>query len=57
MSKEKIAEARADILRMYTDESDKGEWVVAWSGGKDSTAVLGLVTSVIRALPAERVFT
>lgn len=50
----KVVQTRMDILMRYTDENDKGEWVVAWSGGKDSTVVLGLVTEVIKALPPEQ---
>lgn len=50
----KVVQTRMDILTRYTDENDKGEWVVAWSGGKDSTVVLGLVTEVIKALPPEQ---
>lgn len=50
----KLVETRLDILTRYVDEKDKRDWVVAWSGGKDSTVVLGLVTEVIKALPPEQ---
>jgi DNA sulfur modification protein DndC len=39
------------IRKMYLDESDQRPWAVAFSGGKDSTAVIGLVVSVIESLP------
>lgn len=51
---EKLAEARAYLLEMYLDESDKRDWAVAWSGGKDSTAVMGVLISTLEALPAEK---
>src|SRR5690625_205401 len=50
----KVVQTRMDILMRYTDENDEGDWVVAWSGGKDSTVVLGLVTEVVKALPPEQ---
>lgn len=50
----KLVETRLDILTRYVDKKDKRDWVVAWSGGKDSTVVLGLVTEVIKALPPEQ---
>jgi DNA sulfur modification protein DndC len=52
--KQKLAEARAYLLDLYLDESDKRDWAVAWSGGKDSTATLGVLMSTIEMLPAER---
>jgi DNA sulfur modification protein DndC len=39
------------IKKMYLDESDLRPWAVAFSGGKDSTAVMGLVVAVIESLP------
>jgi DNA sulfur modification protein DndC len=51
---EKLAEARAYLLEMYLDESDQRDWAVAWSGGKDSTAVMGVLVSTLEALPAEK---
>ena len=49
----KLVSTRLEIMELYTDDKDDKEWVVAWSGGKDSTVTLGLVTEVIRALPPE----
>lgn len=53
-SRELIAEARLDILRMYLDETDTRPWAVAWSGGKDSTCVMGLLIGVLEAIPEEK---
>jgi DNA sulfur modification protein DndC len=52
--KEKVAIAKAEIERMYLDESDGRDWAVAWSGGKDSTCVMGLVVSVLESIPPEK---
>lgn len=51
--RDKIAEAQADIIRMYQDAGDTRDWAVAWSGGKDSTVVLALTLSAIETLPKE----
>ncbi|MGG3561630.1 phosphoadenosine phosphosulfate reductase family protein [Neobacillus rhizosphaerae] len=51
---ELVHQAKEDIKTMYLDENDKGHWAVAWSGGKDSTAVLKLVTEAIMELPKEQ---
>lgn len=51
---ELIQTAKEDIRTMYLDEKDKGHWAVAWSGGKDSTAVLKLVTEAVMELPKEQ---
>ena len=50
---DKLVTTRLEIMEMYTDSKDDKDWVVAWSGGKDSTVTLGLVTEVIKALPPE----
>jgi DNA sulfur modification protein DndC len=50
----KVIEAKAHLLRMYLDETDERDWAVAWSGGKDSTAVLGLMVEVLSSLPPEK---
>jgi len=50
----KQLKAQEDILKMYTDEKDERDWVLAWSGGKDSTAVLGLTTQAVNALPKDK---
>lgn len=52
-TKVKIEESKKVIKRMYLDKSDDRPWAVAYSGGKDSTAVAGLVVSVIESLPKE----
>lgn len=51
---ELVAATKAVIMKMYLDESDQRPWAVAFSGGKDSTAVMGLVVSVIESLPTEK---
>lgn len=45
---------KALIMSMYLDETDTRPWCVAFSGGKDSTALMGLVVSVIEALPPDK---
>jgi len=52
--KEKLIEAKAYLLDLYLNEDDKRDWAVAWSGGKDSTTVLGILISTLEALPAEK---
>lgn len=52
--KQLVAGTKSVILKMYLDETDKRDWAVAFSGGKDSTAVMGLVVSVIESLPKEK---
>jgi DNA sulfur modification protein DndC len=47
-----LSERIALIRRIY--ESDNTPWVVAYSGGKDSTAVLQLIWSAVCGLPPER---
>lgn len=51
---DKLAEAQAHVLKLYTDPSDERDWAVAWSGGKDSTATLGILVNAIEALPKEK---
>jgi hypothetical protein len=41
-----------EIRELYT--ADEVPWIIGYSGGKDSTAVLQLVWSAIEALPPER---
>ncbi|WIG31196.1 phosphoadenosine phosphosulfate reductase family protein [Bacillus pumilus] len=50
----KVTEALSLILEMYVDEADVRDWACAWSGGKDSTTVLGLLVTAIESLPVER---
>jgi DNA sulfur modification protein DndC len=51
---ELVTTTKAVIMKMYLDEADQRPWAVAFSGGKDSTAVMGLVVSVIESLPPEK---
>ena len=44
---------KAYIMKMYLNKNDKRSWAVAYSGGKDSTAVLGLLVSVMKSLPKD----
>jgi DNA sulfur modification protein DndC len=46
--------AKEDLKTMYLNKEDKGHWAVAWSGGKDSTCVLKLITEVVMSLPKEQ---
>ncbi|MGF1433287.1 phosphoadenosine phosphosulfate reductase family protein [Bacillus thuringiensis] len=52
--RKKLAEASAYLLELYLDENDKRDWAIAWSGGKDSTAVMGVLVKAIESLPLER---
>lgn len=49
---EVFAEAKADIVDLYT--ADAVPWVIGYSGGKDSTAVLQLVWSALAEIPRHR---
>ena len=49
-----VAEAKEDLQKIYLDDSDKRDWAVAWSGGKDSTCVMGLVVKMLEELPEEK---
>lgn len=51
---ELVTGTKALIMSMYLDETDTRPWCVAFSGGKDSTALMGLVVSVIEALPPDK---
>ena len=50
--KNAIAAAERDIVDLYT--ADPTPWVVGYSGGKDSTAVLQLVWRALSSLPPEQ---
>ncbi|MDU0154018.1 phosphoadenosine phosphosulfate reductase domain-containing protein [Bacillus cabrialesii] len=50
----RLAESRAFLLSLYLNEEDTRPWACAWSGGKDSTTVLGILISVLEALPIEK---
>ncbi|ONK12583.1 DNA phosphorothioation system sulfurtransferase DndC [Streptomyces sp. MP131-18] len=47
-----VAELAAEIRELYT--ADQVPWVVGYSGGKDSTAVLQLVWHALKELPEEQ---
>lgn len=49
-----IKETKEDLVEMYLDKSDLGDWSVAWSGGKDSTTVAGLVIDMLMELSPEQ---
>lgn len=49
---EDIEELSLEIQTIYLEE--KSPFVIGWSGGKDSTAVLQLVWNAIAALPVEK---
>jgi DNA sulfur modification protein DndC len=49
-----VLATKAIIMEMYLNQEDKRDWAVAFSGGKDSTAVMGLVVSVLESLPKEK---
>lgn len=49
-----IKSAIQDLETLYFDESDSRDWAVAWSGGKDSTCVLGIVVKMIESIPPKK---
>lgn len=51
---ELVKEAREDLKKLYLDVEDERPWAVAWSGGKDSTVVMGLVVSMLEELSKEQ---
>lgn len=51
---QKLAEAQIDLLKLYIDDKDTRPWAVAWSGGKDSTAVMGILVNALESLPKEK---
>ena len=44
--------SREDILEIY--QADARPWVIGYSGGKDSTAVVRLVFEALSSLPSEK---
>jgi len=50
--KEAVAGVQAEIVELY--QMDTIPWVIGYSGGKDSTAVLQLVWLALRNLPPEK---
>lgn len=52
---ELILEIKRDLKKLYLNKDDERPWAIAWSGGKDSTTVLGLVVDMLQELkPEER---
>lgn len=51
---ELIASTREDIKKLYLNSEDDGDWSIAWSGGKDSTTVVGLVIDMLKELSPEQ---
>ena len=49
-----MEEAKQDLREMYLDDEDDKDWSLAWSGGKDSTTVAGLVIDMLSNLPSEQ---
>ncbi|MFG2766722.1 DNA phosphorothioation system sulfurtransferase DndC [Streptomyces rubiginosohelvolus] len=49
---EVTAELRDEVRELYT--ADQVPWVIGYSGGKDSTAVLQLIWMALQELPAEQ---
>lgn len=49
-----VKEAEDDLLELYLNDEDERDWAVAWSGGKDSTVVMGMVVDMIKNLPPEK---
>lgn len=50
----KINGAKEAVKRKWLESDDPRPWAVAWSGGKDSTATLKLVTEAILELSSEQ---
>lgn len=51
---ELLEQSQKDLKDLYLDETDDRQWAVAWSGGKDSTTVMGLVITMLESLPVEQ---
>lgn len=49
-----VAETKQDLKQLYLNKDDERDWAVAWSGGKDSTTVMGLVVSMLEELKPEQ---
>src|SRR4051794_40645570 len=50
--REAVKDLVSEIQELYRE--DNAPWIVGYSGGKDSTAVLQLIWLAIRELPAEQ---
>jgi len=46
-----IIDIEKDILDQYVNDKSSRPWIVAFSGGKDSTMLLQLVWNSVRKLP------
>ena len=52
---EKVKIAKEDLKKLYLNSDDERDWAMAWSGGKDSTVVVGLTVAMLRELePSQR---
>jgi DNA sulfur modification protein DndC len=49
-----LKSALHDLETMYLDQTDIRDWAIAWSGGKDSTCVMGMVVKMLESLPSEK---
>ena len=49
---EHLAQTKADIAEIYL--ADERPWVIGYSGGKDSTAVVRLIFEVLADMPSEK---
>ena len=49
----KVAAIRADLLEQYNKQHSR-PWIIAYSGGKDSTLLLQLVFETVLAVPPEK---
>lgn len=54
MIQEKITQSIAYLAELYASQSDVRPWAIAWSGGKDSTAVLSLVVRMLQMMPEDK---
>lgn len=52
--KDLVNNAKDDLKTLYLDENDDRDWAVAWSGGKDSTCVMGLVVDMLEELEPDQ---
>ena len=49
---ERVEEVKSNIKRLYAE--DDLPWIIGYSGGKDSTAVLELVWHSVAEIPADK---
>jgi DNA sulfur modification protein DndC len=52
---EKVRIAKEDLKKLYLNSEEERDWAMAWSGGKDSTVVVGLAVAMLKELePSQR---